>query len=211
VFADRDRHELERRAAQAAAWARDLRGEGWQPAAAPGRTRWAGRPWAGAEGGWERQGAVLVPVLLYGQDVPVRNKFAAALTVLQREAADARLSTLSPSGDRRDLTWTLGSKPELVRTAEAYWNEAAARPLPFYPDLLERVARRRADGLNLGESLSEAWHEALDTRFGSSRQTFGRCPYARLVFADEPRWPELTAELERWWEPLFVPLLGAWS
>ncbi len=210
VFADRDRRELERRSAQASAWTRELREDGWRPAPLPERTRWAGRPWAGTDG-WEREGVALVPLLLYGQDIPVRNKFAAALTVLQRDAAEARLSTLSPSGDRRDLSWNPGAHSELTRTAELYWNEAAARPLPFYPDLLERVARRRADGFSLGESLNDAWHDSLDTRFGSSRHTFGRCSYARLVFADEPDWPALTAELERWWEPLFLPLLGAWS
>jgi exodeoxyribonuclease V gamma subunit len=208
VFADRDRRELGRRAQQASEWARSLRDEGWQPQTAA-RTLWAGRPWAGEEG-WARGGVVLLPLLLYGQDLPARNRFAAAATVLPW-GAEARLSTLNPSGERRDLSWNGGTDAALARTAEAYWNEAAARPLPFYPDLLERVARRRDDGLSLAESLVDAWHEALDTRFGSSKQTFGRDPYARLAFADEPDWTALTAELERWWEPLFVPLLGAWS
>jgi exodeoxyribonuclease V gamma subunit len=211
VFADRDRRELATRSQQASEWARALHDEGWRPAAEPSRTRWAGRPWSGHEG-WERDGTLLVPLLLYGQDLPARNRFAAALDVVQRGASGALLSTMNPSGERRDRAWNRDlDTTALARTAEDYWNEAAARPLPFYPDLLERVARRLDDGLSLTEALPAAWDEALDTRFGSSRQTFGRCPYARLVFAGEPDWPTITADLERWWEPLFLPLLGAWT
>jgi hypothetical protein len=210
VFADRDRRELERRAEQTSAWARRFLAEGWRPASEPARELWAELPWAGTGEGLEREKELLLPHLLYGKELPVRTRVAAAVAVLQKNPSSAQLSTLNPAGDSRNLTWNPAvAIDELTRSAELYWTEAVKRPLPFYPDLLERVHRRRADGLSWDESLQTAWAEALDTRFGSSESTFGRDPYARLAFADGPT-PREVEDLERWWEPLFRPLLEAW-
>ena len=211
AFADRDRRELGRRARQVSDWARSLRRDGWRPAQAATRTVWAGAPWSGTAEGLERGTEFLLPLLLYGKELPARTRFAAALAVLQkRPGGAARLSALNPAGERRELSWNPAVAVEpLTQSAELYWNEAVLRPQPFYPDLLERVARRRADGSSWEESLRTAWEEALDTRFGTSESTFGRDPYARLAFAEGPP-AETIRDLERWWDDLFGPLLEAW-
>jgi len=208
VFTDRDRRELTRRARQTSAWADELRNEGWRTGDAPSRTRWADRPWSAPARGLARGGELLFPELLYGKQLPMRTRFAMAVTALQlAPARPAWLSTLNPDGVRKDYAWT--PPADLERAAEAYWTASLDRPFPFYPDVLERVPRLVEDGASLEEALIVAWDDALDTRFGSSESTFGRDPYARLAFADGPDAPTL-ADLERWWEPLFVPLLGAW-
>jgi exodeoxyribonuclease V gamma subunit len=219
VFADRDRRDLELRTQQVAAWAQELVAEGWTVRSTPvPRALWAGRPWAPEpDGRLVKSGQVLLPRPLYSESLPARTKVEAALGLLQDPAPAAVLDTLSPRAVRTTLTWTPdeAATRALVDRAEAYWREAARRPLPFYPDYLEAVAARRKDH---GEeswpaTVEEAWQAAWSSGgpVVRSRALLSRDPYAALAFREDPDWTRLAADLEPWWDGLFAPLLEAWQ
>jgi hypothetical protein len=135
-----------------------------------------------------------------------------ALLVLQ-DPAPAFLATLNPSGDSTVLTWgpDEGQTAALATSAETYWTEAASRPLALYPDLVATLAKRREDRPDepWNEAVEAAWNQARTPGFVKSEATLGRDPYAGLAFPEAPEF--LPADLERWWENLWHPLLEAWT
>jgi exodeoxyribonuclease V gamma subunit len=218
VFADRDRRDLVQRAAQVSSWATDLGREGWVPAPDRGPTPrlWSGLPWApDSEDRLVRGAEVLVPRLLYSASLPARTKVEAGVRHLLAPGPPTRLSTLNPAGVRQDLVWT--PNPEatqaLADRAQLWWAEASRRPLPFYPDFLEAAAARRkkAPDEPWSQTVEAAWRQAREKGFGLSEATLARCPYAALAFPGTPEGAALAADLEPWWDSLFVPLLEAWS
>lgn len=217
VFADRDRRDLERQASLVRSWADDLEAAGWQAdAGGSSRTHWSGRPWAGEPRERLIRGTeVLVPRLLYSEALPARTLVDAAVRQLIDPAFPAHLEVQTPAGDRRSLSWSLDhtTTRDLIGQAEAYWREAGARPLPFYPDFLEALAQRREKALSdpWEASAEEAWRSVRSAQRVRSEQTLTNCPYAALAFPEEPDWGPLARDLERWWEPLFLPLLEAWE
>jgi len=217
VFAERDRRELERRAAQIRAWVEGLLSLGWKPSNHPGhrRTRWAGLPWAAEpDDRLVRPGQVLVPRLLYAEKIPFRTKVEVAVRLIQEPAPGATLATLSPAGNGGVLTWALDDRrtAALGQAAEAYWTEAAGRPLALYPDLIEALAKRRADhSESWEESVDRAWRQAREPGFTKSESTLGRDPYAALAFPDDQPPPDLAQDAARWWDDLWVPLWEAWQ
>jgi exodeoxyribonuclease V gamma subunit len=216
VFAERDRRDLTAQLERVDAWSRQLGDQGWVPEAGGPRTRWAGRPWTGEpRDRLVRGGDVLLPRLLYSESLPARAKVEAGLKVLLAPAASARLVTLSPRGTQGELSWGLAPQAtrDLATRAEAYWTEATGRPLPFYPDYLEALGDRRAK--NADEpwvtTVEEGWRQVHAAHRVRSENTLTNCPFASLAFPDEPRWDSVVADLEPWWESLFVPLLEAWK
>lgn len=216
VFSDRDRRELTVQANLVRLWADELVNDGWMPeTGARQRTRWAGRPWADEPRDRLVRGRdVLVPRLLYAEKLPARGKVDAALRLLLDPAPSARLATLSPKGDRRLLTWGPdGSETRrLIERAEVYWQEAASRPLPYYPDFLEAIAeRRKKEDEPWVRTVEEAWRRVKNAQRIQSEATLTNCPYAALAFPSDPEWAPLAEDLSRWWEDLLAPLLEAWS
>lgn len=217
VFADRDRRELEAQAGRVEGWAQELLSEGWGPeGGTQNRTRWAGRPWAAEPRDRLVRGAeVLVPRLLYSENLPARSKVDAALRFLLDPAPAARLATLSPRGEKGLLTWNppAAETKVLAERAEAYWQTAAAKPLPFYPDYLEALADRRTKepAEPWSRAAEEAWRKVRSYERLKSEGLLANCPYAALAFGDEPDWDAVADDLGPWWTSLFVPLLEAWS
>jgi len=216
VFAERDLRDLEVQAQAVGAWAQGLLDEGWVPETeVRERTHWAGRPWAVDPQDRLRRGSqVLMPRLLYSEKIPARSKIEAAVRFLLDPSPSARLATLTPSGTSGVLVWSLDPQAtrDLADRAQEYWKEAVARPLPFYPDLLEAMAARRKDGHEpWGSTVEEAWRKVRGAERLQSETSLTHCPYAALAFPDEPEGSALAADLAPWWESLFVPLLEAWS
>lgn len=217
VFADRDRRELERRSTQVKAWADGLLAQGWsrvdQPRAR--RTRWAGLPWAAEpDDRLVRPGQALVPRLLFAEKLPFRTKVEVAIRLVQEPSPRATLATLNPHGQAGVLTWTLdeAGTEALGRAAEAYWSEAAERPLALYPDFIEALAKRRADqSESWEESVDRSWRSARDPGFVRSESTLGRDPYAALAFPDDQPPASLAQDAAQWWDKLWKPLLEAWQ
>lgn len=216
VFADKDRLDLEAQAARVEAWAQELLGQGWVlETDRRTRTRWAGRPWAvEPRDRLVKGGETLMPRLLYSESLPARVKVDAALRLLL-DPAPGSLVTLTPQGSQSQFTWGLDAQAtgDLALRAEAYWQQAVDRPLPFYPDFLEALADRRAKAPDepWASTVEEGWRKVHNAPRILSENTLTRCPYAALAFPDEPVWEALVADLEPWWESLFVPLLEAWS
>ena len=218
VFTDRDRRDLETQSARVAAWAEELKEEGWTPGnRTPERTRWAGRPWAPEPDDRLVRGVeILIPRLLYSRKIPARTKVEAAVRLLQDPAPGALLATLNPAGEA--LTWAWGPDEDQTRTmalrAEEWWSQAVARPWPVYPDYLEALADRRNQQPDepWPRSAEEAWRAAWSAGGPGlrSESLLARDPYAALAFSEDPDWDRLAADLLPWWESLFVPLLEAW-
>jgi exodeoxyribonuclease V gamma subunit len=218
VFAERDRRSLRERAQQAAAWGDELKAEGWTSPSAPssGRPRWADRPRAEEPDGRLVRGRdVLLPRLLYGESLPIRSRVEAAVQFLQDPSPSGTLAVLSPGGRPQTLTWAHdeAATEALAAQAEAYWREAARRPLPFYPDYCEALAKRREQTEPWALSAEEAWKAATKDSDGRARSSslLARDPYAQLAFGDSPDWNLVAADAALWWEGLFVPLLEAWK
>lgn len=216
VFAQRDRRDLAAQAEAVRGWAHQLEADGWTPdGGSGGRTHWAGLPWAREERErLIRGGEVLIPRLLYSEGVPARTRVDAAIRHLIDPAFPASLVVQTPKGDRRSLAWSLDRQDTRTLTdqAEAYWRQAGGRPLPFYPDYLEALAVRREEAPSepWAPAAEEAWRSVRSALRVRSELTLTNCPYAALAFPEEPDFPSVARDLERWWEGLFVPLLGAW-
>ena len=218
VFAERDRRSLENQTVLVEAWAEELNNLGWsaQQVRAPRRTLWAGLPWATEPD--DRLGCgsdILLPRFLWAEKINTRTLVDTALRVLQDPAPQAFLATLNPSGERKNWSWSpdADQTEQLIRQAEQYWREGTLRPLPFYPDYLEALAKRRKDDPQelWPVSVEGAWRSAKKNDFSSSENTLAHCPYAQLAFPDDPDWNLLAADTTRWWDMLFQPLLEAWK
>ena len=122
---------------------------------------------------------------------------------------------MNPSGDRVVQKW--GPDPDrtlaLATQAEAYWKQAAQRPLEFYPDYWEKIAERRKKDADepWAITVEEAWRKAKDGWTTLSESTLARCPYAALAFPEDPDWPTLAHQARQWWDDLFFPLSEAWQ
>ena len=217
VFTERDRKLLTEAATTISSWVEGLNNAGWGAEQDPPSKRrlWAGRPWASEPGRVLRQpGKLLLPIIQAGKELSLRDKLETAVQVLLDPAPSATLATFHLGSEPRDWVWQHGATmtEALAKAAQEYWNEATLRPLPFYPDFVEQLAKQRKDRPDdpWTVAVERAWWDAQGA-YQPSHGSLARCAYAALVFPEEPDWLSVARDAELWWEALFVPLAEAWK